>query len=105
MPKEGNKLLKHNHEEKPMKVSFIIYADFESSLKKVSTCCNNPEKSSKTKICKHTASGYSLFTNCWFNKKNKLDYYRGTNCLKNVYLDSKEHDNKKIWNSNRKKSY
>ena len=39
---------------------------------------NNPEKSSTTKIKKHTPSGYSLFTQCSFDKtKNCFDYHRG----------------------------
>ena len=50
--------------EKSMKVPFIIYADLESLLEKMSTCHNNPKKSSTTKINKHTPSGYSLFTHC-----------------------------------------
>ena len=32
MPKKDNKILSYNHEEKSMKVSFIIYADLESLL-------------------------------------------------------------------------
>ena len=51
-----------------------------SLLKKLSTCNNNPEKSSTTKISKDTPSGYSLFTCCSFDTtKNKLDYYRCKN--------------------------
>ena len=43
----------------------------------MSTCPNNPEKSSTAKINKHTPSGYSLFTYCSFDlTKNKLDCYR-----------------------------
>ena len=61
-----------------MKVLFIIYADLESLLEKIITSHNNPEKSSTTKINKHTRSGYSLFTLCSFDTtKNKLDYFRG----------------------------
>ena len=41
MPKEDNKILKDNHGEKSMKVTFIIYADLE----KMRICHNNPEKS------------------------------------------------------------
>ena len=67
MPKEDNKILKYNHGEKSMKVSFIIYADLESLLEKISTCHNNPKKSSTTKINKHTPSGYSFFTHCSFD--------------------------------------
>ena len=44
----------------------------------MSTCHSNPEKSSTTKINKHTPSGYSLFTHCSFDDtRNNLDCYRG----------------------------
>ena len=96
MPKEDNKILKYNQGEKYMKVPFIIYADLESLLEKMSTC-DNPEKSSTTKINKHTPSGYSLFTHCSFDStKNKLDSYRGKNCMKNFCLDLREHATKII---------
>ena len=45
MPKEDNKTVKYNHGEKSMKTPFIIYADLESLLEKMSTCHSNPEKS------------------------------------------------------------
>ena len=47
-----------------MKVPFIIYAGLESLLEKMNTFHNNPEKSSTTKINKHTPSGYSLYLHC-----------------------------------------
>ena len=63
----------------------------------MNTCHNNPEKSSTTKKNKHTPSGYSLFTHCSFDTtKNKLDYYRGKNCMKNFCLNLKEHATKII---------
>ena len=53
MPKENNKILKYNPEEKSIKVPFteeksmqvpfIIHADLESLLEKISTCLNNPK--------------------------------------------------------------
>ena len=74
-----------------MRVPFIIYADLECLLEKMNTCHNNPEKSSTTKINKHTPSGYSLLTNCSFDRaKNKLDCYRGKNCMRNFCLDLKQ---------------
>ena len=80
-----------------MKVPFIIYADLESLLEEMNTCNNNPKKSSTTKITQHTPSGYSLFTHCSFDTiKNKLDYYRGKNCMKIFCLDLKEHATKII---------
>ena len=88
---EKDKILKYNQGEKSMKVPFTIYADLESLLEKMNTCHNNPEKSSTAKINKHTPSGYSLFTHCSFNTtKNKLDYYRGKNCMKHFCLDLRE---------------
>ena len=91
MPEEDNKILKYNHGEKYMKVPFIIYADLESLLEKMSTYNNNTEKSATTKLNKHTRSGYSLFTHCSFEAtKNKLDSYRGKNCLKKFCLDLRE---------------
>ena len=71
MLEEHNKILKCNHGEKSMNVSFIIYADLESLLEKMSTCHNNPEKSSTIKINKHTAAGYLLFTHCSFDTTKK----------------------------------
>ena len=95
MPEEYNKILKYNEGEKSMRVPFIIYADLECLLEKMNTCYNNPEKSSTTKINKNTPSGYSLFTHCSLDRtKNKLDYYRGKNCMKNVCLDLREHATK-----------
>ena len=67
MPEEDNKMLKYNHGEKSMNVSFIIYADLKSLLENTNSCHNIPEKSSTTKINKHTPSGYSLFTHCSFD--------------------------------------
>ena len=97
MPEEYNKTLKYNEGEKSMKSPFIVYADLECLLEKTNTCHNNPEKSSTTKINKHTSSGYSLFTHCSFDKtKNKVDYYRDKNCMKNFCLGLREHATKII---------
>ena len=67
IPKEDNKISKYYHGEKSMKVLFIIYADLESLLTKIDTCCNNSNESSTTKINVHTPSGYFLFTPCSFD--------------------------------------
>ena len=92
MPNEDNKIIKYNQGEKSIKLPFIIYADLECFLEKMSTCYNNPEKSSTIEINKNTPSGYSLFTHCSFGKtKNKLNYYRGKYCMKNFCKNLKEH--------------
>ena len=72
MPEKDNKILKYNQGETSMKVPFIIYADLESLIEKINTCHNNPEKSSTTKLNKHTPCGYSFCTQCSFDTtKNK----------------------------------
>ena len=53
MPNEANKIIKHNQGEKSIKLPFIIYADLECLLEKMSTCHNNPEESSTTEINIH----------------------------------------------------
>ena len=44
MPKQNNNVLKYNFREKSMKAPFVIYADLEFLLKKMSTRHNDPEK-------------------------------------------------------------
>ena len=58
IPKEDNKILKYNHGEKCMRAPFVIYADLGCLLEKMSICHNDPERSSTTKVNKHTPSGY-----------------------------------------------
>ena len=97
MPNEDNKIIKCNQGEKSIRSPFIIYADLECLLEKISTCYNNLEKSSTTEINKHTPCGYSLFTHCSFDKtKNKLDYYRGDNCMEKFCKDLRVHATKII---------
>ena len=96
MTKIGS-VLKYIFGEKSIMTPFIIYADLESILEKMSGCENDPAKSSTIKVNKHIASGYSLFSHSLFDKtKNKLDYYRGKICMKNFSLDLREHAEKII---------
>ena len=97
MPIKSNNTVKYNHGEKSMKLSFVIYADLECLLEKMSTCQNNPNKSSATKINKHTPSGYSIFTHCSFDEsKNEINYYRGDDCMRKFCKDLREHSTKII---------
>ena len=58
---------------------------------------NNPDLSSTTKINQHIPSGYSIYTNCSFDKStNKLSYYRGEDCMKRFCKDLKDHATKII---------
>ena len=92
-----NNTIKYNHGEKSMRLPFVIYADLECLLEKMSTYINNPNESSTTKITKHTPSGYSIFTYCSFDEsKNKLNYYRGDDCMKKFCKDLRIHATKII---------
>ena len=59
MPNKDNNTIEFNQKDYG-KAPFIIYADVECLLEKISTCYNNPEESSTAEINKHTPSGYSL---------------------------------------------
>ena len=97
MPTKDINIIKCNQGEKSIKMPSTIYADLECLLEKMSTCINNPNESSTTKINKHTPSGYSIFTHCSFDQaKNKLNYYRGKDCMKKFSKDLREHASKII---------
>ena len=97
MPTKDNNTIKYNHGEKSMKLPFVIYADLECLLEKMSTCINNPNESSRTKINKHTPSGYSIFTHCSFDEsKSKLTYYRKGDCMNKFCKDLREYVTKII---------
>ena len=103
MPNEDNKILKNNHGEKSLNTPFMTYANLECLLEKMYSCQNNPEKSYTEKKTKLKASGYSLFTNCLFDlTKNKLDFYKGEDCMKRFCEDLREHA-MKIINYEKKK--
>ena len=91
MPKEENKILKHNQREKYLKAPAVIYADLECLPEKMHSCQNNIEKSYKEKKTKHMPSGYSLFTNCSFDETNyKLDFCKSEDCMERFCKDLKE---------------
>ena len=97
MPTKDNNIIKYNHGEKSVKLPFVIYTDLECLFEKISTCENNPNESSTTKINKHAPSGYSIFTSCSFDEsKNKINYYRGDDCMKKFCKDLREHATKII---------
>ena len=93
-------ILKYNNGEKSLKVLFIIHADMPPLLQKIDTCHNDPEKSSTTKINKHTASGYSFDTT-----KNKYGYYSGKYCMKNYSTNLRKHATKTISYEKKKRKH
>ena len=104
MPTKDNNIIKYNHREKSIKIPFTIYADLECLLEKIDTCENDPNESSTSKTNKHIPSGYSIFTHCSFDEsKNKLNYYRGDDCMETFCKDLREHSTK-IINYEKKKN-
>ena len=78
MLSEKDNILEFNQYMKSDKISYIIYADMESFIKKVDGCANNPENSSTTKIGEHIPWGYSVSTIWAFDHiENKRTLYRG----------------------------
>ena len=89
MPTKDSNTIKS---KKSIKLPFVVYADLECLLEKMSTCQNNPNESSTTEINKHIPFGYSLFTHYSLDqRKNKLDHYRGKDCMKKFCKDLREH--------------
>ena len=97
MPSWTEKTLKYNLGEKSFKAPDVIYIDLECMLKKVQSCQNNLEKSYTEKIARHETSGWSMFKRCSFDEKqNKLDYYRGKDCIERLCKKTKENVNEII---------
>ena len=91
MPNWVEKILKYNPGEKSLKAPFSIYLDLQCLLKKVKSCQNNFGKSYAEKKSIHEPSGWAMFTRCSFDKKeNKLNYYRGKDCIEKSYKKLKE---------------
>ena len=102
MPKWVEKVLKCNPGEKSLKTPFAIYLDLECLIKN-----NNLVKiiiiivtiiviiittiSYTKKKTRHKSSGWAMFTRCLFDKKeNKLNYYRGKDCIQRLCKKLKE---------------
>ena len=83
MPFDDSKILELNRYQKFDKAPFIIYADLEFLMQKIDGCKNNSEDSSATAIGEHIPSFFSMFTTTSYKSiENKLDVYRGKNCMR-----------------------
>ena len=69
MPTWANKILKHNPEEKSLKMPITIYLDLEYILKILQSIPNNPQKSYTEKKASHEPSGWSMFMRSAFDEK------------------------------------
>ena len=64
------------------KVSFMMYADFESILEPIQGVNNNPNESSNRGVYVHMPSGCCVYSHCSYgNVTNPLTQYRGPDCV------------------------
>ena len=96
MPNEDNKILKYNHGEKSLKVSFMIYADLEYLLEKMHSCQNNLEISYTEKKAKYTPSGYSLFCKDLRDHAMKIINYEEKEIIPLTNKESKSYEKQKV---------
>ena len=74
------------------KISYIIYADIESLIRKIDGFANNPENYSTTKIGEHITCEYSMSTISVFDHiENRLTLYLGKDCMKTFCTSLREH--------------
>ena len=97
MPKWVEKITKYNHQEKSLKAPFTIYLDLECLLKKVHSYHNNFEKIFTERKAMYEPLSWAIFTKYSFDEtENKLDYYRGIDCIKKLSEKLKDHVSKII---------
>ena len=77
-----NPILKYMDGQYQFKVSFVIYADFDSILVPVSSAANNPEMSSTRDINVHQPSGWCTYSKFAYGSGiDRLKQYRGRDCV------------------------
>ena len=59
------KTMQFSNYNRPMRVPFVIYADFESFIKPINTCSSNRDVSYTKKYQKHTPSSYCYYVKCF----------------------------------------
>ena len=92
MTSEKDNISEFNQYVKSDKMPCIVYADFESLIKKVDGCVNNPENSSTTKIGEHISCRYSISTIWAFNNiENKHILYCGGDYMKKLCSSLRQH--------------
>ena len=92
MPSDGTEILEFNEYQKYDKVLFIIYEDFECIIEELDGCKNNSENSSTAKESKDIHSGFPMSRISSFRSiENKLDVYRGKDCMEYFYEFLREH--------------
>ena len=79
MPDKDNNILKFINFHKQQSVPFVIYADFEAIIEKISGCNPNNDRSYTEAYQKHTDCGYGYKVVCCYDDKytKPVQIYRG----------------------------
>ena len=79
MPDKNNNILKFNNFHKQQPVPFVIYADFEAIIEKISGCQPKDNNSYTESYQKHTDCGYGYKLVCCYDDKYSKDtrIYKG----------------------------
>ena len=81
MPEPGEKVMFNNY-RKQLKAPYIIYADFESSIREIQDPNFDPENLSRTQnTAQHEACGYSFIVVRCDGKTKPPVVYRGPNTV------------------------
>ncbi|KAL9954396.1 hypothetical protein ACROYT_G041929 [Oculina patagonica] len=101
MPEEGKNTLSFQNHHKQMRAPYVIYADFEALVRKISGCELGPESKQKSyteKTEQHEACGFA-YTVVRSDGRNKRPVvYRGENAVE-VFLNCLQEEEKTIRNS------
>ena len=79
MPDKNNNILSFNNFHKKQPVPFVIYADFEAIIEKISNCQPNNDKSYTEAYQKHTDCGFGNKVVCCYDDKysKEVRLYKG----------------------------
>ena len=92
MLSEETKILMLNKYKRSGEAPFNIYADLECLIKKFNRCGNNSEHSYATKVGEYIPSSFSMYTISSLKSiENKLDVYRGKDCMKTFCESLRKH--------------
>ena len=91
VPSEKDDILEFKQYIKSEKMTYIIYADIESLIRKIDGCANNPENSSTTKIGEHIHCRYSMPAISGFHHiEDKHTLYCRKYCIKKFCTSLRE---------------
>ena len=90
-------MLKFKNYHRSEKVPFIVYADFQSYVKTVQSCVQNPESSYTKHYQKHEPSSFCYYIKCFDDGvcKPKLVSYTGADAAQK-FVDILEEDIREI---------